>query len=310
MTPTCHCHHTPHHPAAAPGAPVNQPQSTFTGKILDYVLPRNEVTGKREIRIIPLGIEKFLGSLNYDSICPMRSTTTDAALTAKVQHIFKKLVDQCPRKNLDWEIRVMKDDATVNAFCLPGGKVVITTGMINKLNSRLDATQEEQFKDLTFEDNVAAVLGHEITHAAAGHSARAIQFNLLLFTVGKIISYVVIPFYLLKDRTRRDSARTAEAAAQGVDLLCRFATYLFVQKNSRDHEFEADEFGIKLAHKAGFNIQASERLQVLFLEMSGKKVGANTHAVEKGLQLFSSHPPSQERLDKNRATILQLTTPS
>lgn len=299
------CHHHQHQPVTIPQASISTHPPTFADKILDYILPRNEVTGRREIRIIPLGVEKFLGRLNYDSVCPSTSTSKDVVLVKQVEDVFKKLIDKCPRKNLDWEIRVMKDDAMVNAFCLPGGKVVITTAMINKMKSRLSNGQEEQFKDLTEEDNLAAVLGHEITHAAAGHSARALQFNLLLFTVGKIVSFVIIPFYLIKDRASRNAARTAEGLSQGVDLLCRFATYLFVQKNSRDHEFEADEFGIKLAHAAGYNVHASERLQLLFIAMKKESRTAD-NVVAQGIELLSSHPPSYDRLEKNKETIASL----
>lgn len=296
---------------------VGQKLQVGAVKVLDFVLPKNEMTNRREFRFIPVFVENALGSVSYDGLCPKAKVSKKEKLNAKVQAVFDRLIAKCPRKNMKWEVRVMKDDDTVNAFCLPGGKTVITTGMIKKLKETYQFDHE--FTDLTFEDNLAAVMGHEIVHAAAGHGARSLQLKMILFLVGKIFSYI-LPFFLFKKKPAEKPAVTVEerrkeeaeqkevenkrsAFSSVVDFLFKLGGFLFKQHHSQCHELESDRFGIKLAHEAGFNTQASVRLQHIFLEMQGKKDGDRTGLLEKSLSVLSTHPASQARLDANRATI-------
>lgn len=277
-------------------------------KVLDFVLPRNEMTNRREVRFIPVRFEKWIGASIYDSACPRVRISKDEVLNAKVKEVFEKLVAQCPRKNLDWEVRVLEDDKVVNAFCAPGGKVVITTALIKKMNEKFDFDDNPEFANLAFEDNLAAVLGHEIVHAAAGHSARKIQLSILAYIVGKICSFV-IPVFLFKRKenatTKEDSNVDAKrkAFSNGFDMMFKLANYLFKQKHSQCHELESDKWGIKLAHQAGYNVDASIRLQQIFLNMQGKKDGDKSGKLEKVIEVVASHPPSQVRLDANRKII-------
>lgn len=288
-------------------------------KVLDTVLPKNEMTNRREFRFIPTSLENYLGSACYDGVCPKGKISQDLELTNKVTGIFNKLVEKCPRKSLKWEIRVMQDDNTVNAFCLPGGKVVITTGMIKKLQEKIDADESEPFKSLTIDDHLAAVLGHEIVHAAAGHGARKMQLAMIVFLAGKICSYVLPNIFFKQEKPKAapasaeeeskvaDEARKLEAKKaafrDSFDLLFRMGSYLFGQHHSQCHELESDKYGIKLAHEAGYNIQASVRLMHVFLKMKGQKVGEKMGTLEKGLELLSTHPCSQRRLDENTRTV-------
>lgn len=286
-------------------------------KVLDVVLPRNEMTNRREFRFIPVCVENALGAACYDGLCPTAKVCEDKQLNATVQSVFDALVAECPRKNMQWEVRVMQDDDTVNAFCLPGGKTVITTGMINKLKENYEFDHE--FTNLTFEDNIAAVMGHEIVHAAAGHRARQMQLNMLLFVVGKVASFV-LPFMMIKKkpaekppvtleerRNERAEERDVENKRRSlgfvIDLLFKLGSFLFKQHHSQCHELESDRFGIQLAYKADFNVKASVRLQHIFMDMQGQKDGDETGLLAKSLSVLSSHPASQKRLDANKQTI-------
>ncbi|MCB1135570.1 MAG: M48 family metalloprotease [Chlamydiia bacterium] len=126
--------------------------------VLDVVLPRNPVTKCRQIRIVPTWVENTLGVMNYDSLCPLYRTSRNAQLNAAVSDVGARLVEHCDRKELDFEFRVLKDDNVVNAFCLPGGKIAITTGLLDKLQH--ESVGDAELDALPFEDKLAAVLGH------------------------------------------------------------------------------------------------------------------------------------------------------
>lgn len=288
-------------------------------KVLNFVLPRNEMTNRREIRFIPVCIENYLGSACYDGVCPKGKICNDEGLVKRVNEVFAKLIDKCPRKSLNWEIRVMQDDETVNAFCLPGGKVVITTAMIKKLEEKIEEDSQDKFSKLTLDDHLAAVLGHEIVHAAAGHGARKLQWTMLLYLAGKVASYV-LPNILFKQEKPKVAPANAEeeqkvkdeavqlekkkqAVRSGFSVLFDLGTYLLKQQHSQGHELESDKYGIKLAHDAGYNIHAAERLMHVFLHMKGKKAGESSGVLEKGMELFSTHPCSQKRLEENEKTV-------
>lgn len=273
-------------------------------KILDFVLPRNEVTGKREIRIIPTKWENVLGEKFYDSHCPISKTLpADSPMAVKVTQVFNDIIEVTPRRNdLKWEVRVKNDDDTVNAFCLPGGKVVITTGLIKKLQETYKFDSNPEYENLTLEDNIAAVLGHEIIHAAAGHSARSIQFSLMLQGLG-FISGIVLPRILIKGESA--SAHTKRELFSALYRVSCYAATPFIQSaNSRSHEHEADFHGIEQVAKTEYNIQASARLQEVFLAMKEGKTSIGG-VFGKVTDMLSTHPTSKKRLDQNKTKIAE-----
>lgn len=271
-----------------------------TQKVIDYTLPKNEITGRREIRVVPTWFENNLGSGLYDDLCPKDKISKDDFYNREVKAVFDSLVSVCPRKNLQWEVRVLKDDETINAFCLPGGKVVITTALLKKLQeNHTEFDGNDNLKNLTFRDNIAAVLGHEIIHAAAGHGARKLQLSVLLWGIGTVMG-VALPRILFKHdepncQTKRDTFSFV------FNLFLKLATTLTHCHHGQAHELESDKHGIEHAHNAGFNIHASERLQRIFLKMKNE---SNTPTnLQKVTEMFGSHPPSRKRLEANIETI-------
>src|SRR5687768_11826698 len=116
----------------------------------------NPVTGKREISLISESSEIEMGTQNY---APMQQSEggqydVDPALTEYVQRVGSKLAAVSDRK-LPYEFVVL-NNSVPNAWALPGGKIAINRGLLTELES---------------EAELAAVLGHEIVHAAAGHTA-------------------------------------------------------------------------------------------------------------------------------------------
>jgi len=131
----------------------------------------------------------------------------------KVKEITDRLVKQAVRVRPDsakwaWEVQVINDPKTVNAFCMAGGKMAIYTGMWDKLKAT--------------DDEIAQVMGHEIAHALADHT-----------------------------RERMSIAMTTAAA--------QLAAVVAIQlPNSRESESEADQIGIELAARAGYDPKAAE----------------------------------------------------
>lgn len=313
---------------------------TRTVKVLDCVMPRNPVTQHRELRFIPTWAENALGTVYYNDVCPpSRIVKTDS----EIKNVFDRLVAQSVRnKELEFEIRVMKDDNVVNAFCLPGGKIVITTGMLNKLNEQTfvetDALDEkDKMKSISFEDKLASVLGHEIAHAAAGHGRRGLQFKLTSFLVIKAASWTVgrvlkqfednavnqekdrrakenLPSMSLhEEHMVRQKYQTRNYLFQSLfDLISKVGRFFSILSHGRCNELEADKYGMKISAKAGFNPMASVWLQHKFLEMKGEKEKEEKQkslfmrVFSKTIDLLSSHPPSRERLQANRKIVQEI----
>ncbi|MCE5318736.1 MAG: M48 family metallopeptidase [Parachlamydia sp.] len=267
-------------------------------KVVDFVLPRNPVTKRREFRFVPLWMENSLGLSLFNRACPNDKICKDPILVNRVENVFKRVVSQCDRKELNYEIRVMQDDKTINAFCAPGGKVIITTALLRELQK--DIPVDAGSRDVTFEDKVAAVLGHEVTHAAAGHGARSIQLGLLIALVGKIVS-IVVPRIVLqpgKNEARWKYETRVRLLESTLDIGWTVGGFFFKQHHSRCHEFESDKFGIKYAAKAGYRPEGALWIQQLFMKMDKEKQAGKPEP-----EMFRSHPFSVKRLEANRKTI-------
>lgn len=287
----------------------------------DSVLPVNPVTKHREFRIMPTSVEIALGSMHYDSLCPKSQISGDEYLNRTVSEVGQRLAAASDRSELPFEFRVQQDDETVNAFCLPGGKVVITTAMIREL--RDTKLGDPELDALAFEDRLAGVLGHEITHACAAHGAKRIQLGLIVAAVGGIFGLII--GYAGRQMaanhaeaqaeqraesrgeklTESDRARiraTAIAEASGLvevarsvaDLFWRAGAFLFQQKHSRCHEHQSDVVGMRYAHNAGYDARGGIFVQKVLMKVKGE---SGTRA-ESVAAILSSHPASADRIER------------
>ena len=223
----------------------------------------NPVTGKSDLILVGEGQELSIGQQNYS---PMRQSeggdyVIDPALTSYVQRVGNRLAAVSDRK-LPYEFHVL-NNSVPNAWALPGGKIAVNRGLLIALKS---------------ESELAAVLGHEIVHAAARHSAQQMSRG-MIFQGGLLAAQVV----------GSDSDYGGLYAA-GAGLAAQLAT----QKYGRDAELEADHYGIDYMVRAGYNPQGAVTLQETFVRMSANKDSSWFQGI------FASHPPSQERLDANR----------
>jgi len=154
-------------------------------------------------------------------------------VSRRVEGITERLVAQAiemrhETADWDWSMEVIDDPEVVNAWCMAGGRMAVYTGLIQKL----DPTDDE----------LAQVLAHEISHALANHTAE--RMSVALATQAGVVLAGV-----LSDDAQKTMSRAAVAAALAVQL-----------PNSRTAESEADEIGIELAAKAGYNPNAAVSL--------------------------------------------------
>lgn len=228
----------------------------------------NPVTGKSQISLMSPEQEVAAGAQNY---VPAQQSqggqyTVDPGLTTYVQSVGKKLAAVSDRPDLPYEFVVLNNDVP-NAWAMPGGKLAINRGLLMYLED---------------EAQLASVLGHEIVHAAARHGAQQQTQNVLM-GAGVLIAGVAI------------SEKKPEVGALGMGALA-VGAQAWQAKYGRSHELQSDEVGIKYMAKAGYDAQAAVELQEIFVKLSE---GRNSGFIEG---LFASHPPSQERVEKNRVT--------
>jgi predicted Zn-dependent protease len=230
----------------------------------------NPVTGNRELALISPEQEIAIGQEQYGPSQQMQGGdySLDPALTAYVRGVGQKLAAVSDRA-LPYEFVVL-NNSVPNAWALPGGKIAVNRGLLPELHS---------------EAELAAVLGHEIVHAAARHGALAMQRGLLL---GAVVSVTQIA------AQRGNFAGLAVGAASvGAQLIS--------QRNSRENELEADLYGMHYMSRAGYDPSAAVTLQDTFVRLSQQNGDQGRLAA-----LFASHPPSTERVQKNRETAAAL----
>ena len=186
------------------------------------------------------------------------------ATTARVRNIANRLIKQVgvfrsDALSWDWQINVITDE-TVNAWCMPGGKIVVYTGIIDSLK-------------LT-DGELAAVMGHEISHALKEHSREQASHDALqsigIFAVAQLLG--------LKDL--------------GTSMLALAAQYTISLPFSRSHETEADHMGTELMARAGYDPYEAVNIWKKMSQLSGSSVP----------EILSTHPSHETRIKDLQST--------
>ncbi|MBN2467626.1 MAG: M48 family metallopeptidase [Deltaproteobacteria bacterium] len=234
------------------------------------------VTGRKQLDLIPSSTMLAMSFQQYDEFLKSNKLSTNRNQTQTVKTVggkIKKAVEQYMAKNnlsdrlrdYKWEFNLVENDE-VNAWCMPGGKVVVYTGI-------LPITQGE--------GGLAVVMGHEIAHAIARHGDERMSQGLLAELGGMALSAA------LKEQPEktRQLWMTAFGAGASVGVLLPY---------SRLHESEADHLGLIFMAMAGYD----PRLAVDFWErMAAKKEG------KAPPEFISTHPSDQTRITKIKAEI-------
>lgn len=197
----------------------------------------NPVTGRSQLMLVPESTAITASRQAYvEMLAPARKegrVDSDPQTKQRVQRITERVVAQAVRYRpetaaWDWEMSVIDDPDTINAFAMAGGKMGIYTGIIYQLK-------------LT-DDELAHIIGHEIAHALSAHSAEkmsvALASNLALATYAA-------------------TGQRSDLALTGAGLAALIAVNL---PNSRQMEVEADRIGIELAARAGYRPDAAATL--------------------------------------------------
>ena len=192
---------------------------------------------------------------------------TDPRLVNRVKVITERLVAQAVKMRPDsarweWSVQVIDEPKTVNAWCMAGGRMAIYTGLIQQV----DPTDDE----------LAQVMGHEIAHALANHTAERMSMAMAS-------SAGVIAAGILADNSGAAMATAAAAAQLAIQL-----------PNSRTAETEADRIGIELAAKAGYDPRAAVTLwQKMSMVGDGKAPPP----------FLSTHPSDEQRQQRLGALV-------
>ncbi len=216
-------------------------------------------TGRKQVTLVPAARMTALGQQSFEALLRTHRLADDPRLRACVGCVAQALVDAVPEPQAVWSIAVF-DDPTPNAFALPGGKIGVHRGMLQVARTQ---------------DQLAAVIGHEIGHLLASHSNErltqelAVQGGLLLVDL----------FAEEPGSFEHEALRKALGIGAEYGLLLPY---------SRTHEREADVIGRDLMAAAGFDPRASIEL---WRNMAATGGGAP-------LAFLSTHPSHDTRMER------------
>lgn len=226
------------------------------------------VTGRKHSLLVQDQQVLGLSSQQYTQFMSSAKPSTDKANTALVKQVgtrLAKAVEEYLRnngfeseiQNFAWEFNLV-EDKQVNAWCMPGGKIVVYEGL-------LPVTQDEA--------SLAVVLGHEIAHAVAKHSAEQMSTQIRQQYGLQILTGVM---------SQTSYGQYAGLAGLATQMGFNFANL----KYSRDNESEADVMGLIFVAMAGYDPQAAIPFWQRMAELSGNKKS----------DLLSDHPSDEKRI--------------
>jgi predicted Zn-dependent protease len=215
-------------------------------------------TDRTRVILVSRGEEMRLGVQAYQETLEHAPLCQDPGKVALVRRVGARIaaVADCP--DFQWEFNLIEDPRTVNAFCLPGGKVAVYTGILPVCRSEV---------------GLAVVLGHEIAHAIARHGAERISQQMVLNGAADILTGVIAG-------NKGESSQEAVHALLGVGFNVAFALPF-----SRKHESEADHIGLMIMAKAGYDPREAPVFWARMEALGGKTPPA----------FLSTHPPHEKR---------------
>lgn len=219
------------------------------------------VTGRSQLNLMSAGEEMQLGLTSFNQLKKETPISKDPAANALLQKVGKRVaaVAGPDMPNAQWEF-VVFESKEANAFCLPGGKVGVYTGI-------LPITKDES--------GLATVIGHEVAHAVARHGGERMTDAMLLQTGGSLLGVGV--------SSADPRWQSALMLAYGV------GSKLGELKFSRNEESEADHIGLVYMARAGYDPEASVQFWQRFAAFS-RQQGGTTPA------FLRTHPTDETRI--------------
>lgn len=233
------------------------------------------ISGRRQLNLVPESQIIAQSSLAYSEFVAAAPICRDTKATARVEAICKRITkaaDTYLRANgaeqlasqMKWQY-VLVSDRRANAFCMPGGKIAVFTGILKLCDS---------------DDELATVISHEVSHAIARHSNERLSGEILRQLGGQILSAA----------TGNQSSITRQVINQAYGLGSQVA---FSLPYSRAHETEADKIGLVFMALAGYNPHAAVSFWQKMADASGGEP----------LQLLSTHPSHASRIKNIEAFL-------
>lgn len=239
------------------------------GLILVYACTTNKVTGKKQLNIISSEQMMSLSDTQYKEVLSKSKVLTSTADARKVTEIGKRIAAavtqyynakgmQAEMATYKWEYNLI-DSKEVNAWCMPGGKIAVYTGL-------LPVTKNDEA--------LAVVMGHEVAHALAEHGKQRIHQQLGT----ELVSLGLQGMMAGKPQQTQAAFMTAFGAASTLGVILPF---------SRKQELEADKLGLQFAAMAGYN---PEEAIPLWQRMGALSAG------NKPPEFASTHPAEETRI--------------
>lgn len=227
-------------------------------------------TGRHQLILIGADQEMQLGLSEFQKLKKSSPICNDPKINESVQRVGKRIAAVAPLADAQWEFVVFDEPKTVNAFCLPGGKVGVYTGILH-------ITQNE--------DGLATVIGHEVSHAVAHHGAERLSEGMLAQYGGDILGQVI----------KTDSQATRDLVRQAFGVGSTLGVIL---PHSRSQESEADHLGLIYMARAGYDprqaVEFWKRMAAYGAQQGGQP-----------LQFLSTHPLNDVRIKQLQAELPQ-----
>lgn len=218
-------------------------------------------TNRQQLILIDLRTELALGEEAYREVISREKLSRDRPLVRKVEEVGRRIAQVAGKPGYQWEFRLFETEEP-NAFCLPGGKVGVNTGI-------LPIAQNEA--------GLAAIIGHEAAHAIARHGAERMSQGMIIAVGGEALAYG-----MGGNEQDRQLIRAAYGLGTAVTLTLPF---------SRSHELEADYLGLLYMARAGYDPAEAARLWERFAKYKEAK-GSGT------IEFLSTHPADERRIER------------
>jgi metalloendopeptidase OMA1, mitochondrial len=223
------------------------------------------ITGRSQLMLVSAAQETALGAQAYREVLQHEPVTHDPRLTEPVQRIARRLEAAANRPDLRWEVAVLEEDKTVNAFALPGGKIGVYTGI---------------FPIAQTEAGLAIIMGHELGHVVARHGAERMSHQLGAQLIGSALAIG------LQASPYNNAIMAAYGLGAQVGVLLPY---------SRLQESEADRIGLVLAARAGYDAPAAVGVWQRMAKLSGRRPPA----------FLSTHPTPASRIEEIKKFLPQ-----
>jgi len=230
-----------------------------------------------QLNLIPVEQDPVLGAEAYPQLLEDETLITSGPQYRTIVDMTDRLVRAAKETDpeianlFEWEVKLIRRDDLVNAWCLPGGKMAVYTGILPVAD---DGTGD-------FETGLAVVMGHEIAHATLRHGTRAMTRQM---GANALIALVAVGV------GASEGQDAAAIAAAGSTLAANFVNLSF----GRDAELEADRRGLVYMAKAGYDPRAA----VAFWQRMREASGGNSPPV-----WLSTHPTNDQRIEQIRSLL-------